>query len=197
MFETPKKKLYNLLNKNSSASSSDKKRWKELLLEMSDTRSFSVPSSGFTGSWWSPMIAVITVLTLLNKISNHLLNRIYILINILDGTLGGVEGQIRGYSKLDTGIQGGIEENLAFNNLRIILIRSGINKNVFKATSIEHNMSLKSMFYIGKLKDAIQDLCENSNSEESENALSYFNMVIREHYKLRSIGIKDGRKLSF
>jgi len=199
MYKTPlKKNLFELLS-SENAKPSDKKRWKELLLDMSGSTSVSVPSSGLTGSWWTVTVAIITVLVMVDRITNYELESTHNVLNILDGTLGGVENEIRGYNRY--GVKNSVtnEENNAYTKLRLILIKCGISSKVFKTTKLTNNMSLKELFYVGKLKDHIHDFCNKIGTRQSKEALKYFNNVLKEHYKMTSMfdaGMK-GRRLSY
>ena len=190
MFTTPSKK-------NEKTTSSKKVYWKNMLQEMAHFESISVPSSGYTGSWWSVLVSIITVLTMLNKIKDIELEKVYSILNILDGTLGGTKNEIRGYDRHGGKHEVSYEENSAYTKLRIILIKCGIDHKVFKNVKLWKNMSLKEMFFIGKLKDNIKDICEKIGSNESKEALSYFNKVIKEHYKITSMfdSTLKGRRL--
>ena len=199
MYKTPsRKKLFELLY-SEDANTADKKRWKEMLLDMSSSGSFSVPSSGLTGSWWSVTVTIITVLVMIDKITNYELELLYNVLNILDGTLGGIENKIRGYNRYGAKNPVTSEENNAYTTLRLVLIKCGISSKVFKTTKLTNNMALKELFYVGKLKDNIHDICTKLGTSQSKEALTYFNKVLKEHYKMTSmfdIGMK-ARRLSY
>ena len=175
MYKTPlKKNLFEFLS-SENANTSDKKRWKELLLDMSGSSSVSVPSSGLTGSWWTVTVAIITVLVMVDRITNYELESTHNVLNILDGTIGGVENEIRYYNRYDVKNSVTNEENTAYITLRLILIKCGISPKVFKTTRLTNNMALKELFYVGKLKDHIHDFCNKIGTRESKEALKYFN----------------------
>lgn len=170
-----------------------------LLLDMSESGGVSVPSSGLTGSWWTVTVAIITVLVMVDKIKNYDLEQTYRILNILDGTLGGVENQIRGYNRYGTKDDVTNEENMMYTRLRMILIKCGLSPKVFKTAKLTNNMSLKELFYIGKLKDNMNYLCNKIGTTQSKEALTYFNKVLKEHYKITSMFDTDlqGRRLSY
>ena len=198
MYITPEKdRLYKLLN-SGSANSTDRKRWKNMLLDMSQSGSISLPSSGMTGSWWTITVAIVSVLTMLNKITDKDLERMFTVLNILDGTLGGADDEIRGFTR-STKVAASYVENLEYAHLRRILIKCGISSDVFKSKQMTHHMSLKDMYFVGRLKEAVKEICDDIGTETSQDALTYFNKVFKEHYKMTSMFSSDmtGRRLSY
>ena len=133
-------------------------------------------------------MAVVSCLTMLNRISDEHLDTVVALLNEMDGSIRSGPDSVRS-GRADTAWEAGAVDEAqqkAFDKLRLVLMVSGVCSEAFNELTLTRNMAPSSMYDIQRLESCMQDLCQ-----DDPDAWQYFLSVQRD----REVG--QGRRLVF